>query len=250
MKIAVCIKRVPDTTSQIKVGASGKSIDPAGIQWVLNPYDEYAVEEALKLKELAGAGEVVVISIGPAGTDAVLRTCLAMGADRAIWLKDESPERDSWGVASVLAETLKEVAPNLICFGKQAVDDDAHQVGPMVAELLGYPMASVVVKVTRDGDSITCEREIEGGHETLKLKLPAVISAQKGLNTPRFASLKGIMAAKKKPLEEKPARAVAPAMAIVRMEPPAARPAPRIVGKDVAAVAELVKLLREEAKVL
>ncbi len=250
MKIAVCVKRVPDTTTQVKVGPTGKSIDPAGVQWVLNPYDEIGVEEALRLKEKAGAGEVVVISLGTAEAASVIRTALAMGADRGILLKDESPERDSFGVASVLAETLKELAPDLVLFGRQAVDDDAHQVPGLVAELLGIACATVVVKLERDGSKLKVAREIEGGHEVVELSLPAVISTQKGLNEPRYASLKGIMAAKKKPLEERVARPVEPTLTVVRMEPPAGRPAPRIVGKGPEAVGELVRLLREEAKVL
>ncbi len=250
MKIAVCVKRVPDTTTQVKVGPTGKSIDPAGVQWVLNPYDEFAVEEALRIKEKAGAGEVVVLSVGPADSAAVIRTTLAMGADRGILLKDDSPERDSFGVASVLAEVLKELAPDLVLFGKQAVDDDAHQIGPMVAELLGLPAASVVVKIQWADKTATCEREVEGGHEVVELALPAVITAQKGLNEPRYASLKGIMAAKKKPLEERPAKAVEPSLTVLKMEPPPPRPAPRIVGKGVEAIPDLLRLLREEAKVI
>jgi len=250
MKIAVCVKRVPDTTTQVKVGPDGKSLNPAGVQYILNPYDEFAVEESLRLKEKAGQGEVVIVSVGPADTQAVIRQALAMGADRGLHLKDEAPERDTFGVAVALAGALQELAPDLVFCGKQAIDDDACSVGGMLAELLDMAYATVVVKLEVQGRTLVCQREVEGGHEVVHLSMPAIVGAQKGLNEPRYASLKGIMAAKKKTIEERPAPAGEVTLPVLKMEPPPPRPAPRIVGKGVEAVPELVKLLREEAKVI
>ncbi len=245
----VCIKQVPDTETRVKVAADGKSLDPAGVTWVLNPYDEFAVEEALRTREKLGAGEVVVVSLGAAGVQTTLRNALAMGADRAIHLKSDAVP-DALGVARALTAVVKELSPGLVWFGKQAVDDDAAQVGPMVAELAGLPCATVAAKFELAGATVKVEREIEGGRELVELPTPCVVTADKGLNEPRYASLKGIMAAKKKTIEERAAEAGDANIEVLALELPAARAAGRIVGEGVAAVPELVRLLRDEAKVL
>lgn len=251
MNIVVCVKRVPATDSKIKLGADGRSIDPTGVESVLNPYDEFAVEEALRLKEKAGAGEVTVLSVGPADAQKEIRTCLAMGADKGILLKDEAAAtRDAFAVATMLAEQIKKAPFDLVFFGKQAVDQDQSQVGQRVATLLGAACVTEIVKLTIEGRKAIAEREVEGGRERVECSLPAVFTTQKGLNEPRYASLKGIMAAKKKTIEEIPAPAVESKMKLVELSMPPARPAGRIVGKGVEAVPELIRALREEAKVL
>ena len=248
MKIAVCLKQVPSTDTRVKVSADGKRLDPAGVTQVINPYDEYALEEALRLKEAQG-GEVVACSVGGAGVVSALRNALAIGADSAVLLKTEG-EPDSLGVARLLAAELAGQGYDLVLFGKQAVDDDAAQVPAMVAELMQLPCATVAVKLEIAGGRATAAREIEGGVETVEMALPAVVAAQKGLNEPRYASLKGIMAAKKKPIAEKAVAAPAPVVETVTLTLPPARPAGRIVGEGAAAVPDLVRALREEAKVL
>lgn len=246
----VCIKQVPDTETRVRVGGDGRSLDPAGVTWIINPYDEFAIEAALQLKEKLGAGEVVVVSLGAAGVQTAIRSALAMGADRAIHLKSDAGSPDPLAVARALAAVLRELNPGLVWLGKQAVDDDAAQVGPMLAELLGLPCATRVMKFELDGQVARVEREIEGGVESAEVPLPAVLTTDKGLNQPRFASLKGIMAAKKKTIEERPADLGAPALEVVALELPPPRAAGRIVGEGAAAVPELVRVLREEAKAI
>ncbi len=248
MRIAVCLKHVPSTETRVQIGSDGKHIDPSGVTFVINPYDEFALEEALRLKEKSG-GEVVVVSAGGAPVSASLRNALALGADRAVHLKTEA-ELDGAAVASLLADALRGQGFDLILCGKQAVDDDAGVVGPMLAERLELPCVTVVVQLLLDGARGTAKREVEGGIETATFSLPAVIAAQKGLNEPRYASLKGIMAAKKKPIEVRPVEPPAPAVEIVKLDLPPARHAGRIVGEGAAAVADLVRVLREEAKVI
>jgi len=249
----VCIKQVADTETRVKVAADGRMLDPAGVTWILNPYDEFALEQALRIREAAGAGEVVVLSLGGAGVQTTIRNALALGADRAIHLKTDTVQPDSLQVARALAAELQTPAlqpAQIIWFGKQAVDDDAAQVGPMVAELLGHPCVTVVATMELQGGQAVVEREVEGAREVVEVTLPAVLAADKGLNEPRYASLKGIMAAKKKPLEEKPATLGPPALEVLSLAPPPPRAPGRIVGQGVAAVPELVRVLREEAKVI
>jgi len=246
----VCIKQVADTETRVKVGADGKTLDPAGVTWVLNPYDEFAVEEALRIREKQGAGEVVAISLGGPGVQTTLRGALALGADRAIHLKTDTLAPDPLAVARALAAEIGGLQADLVWFGKQSVDDDQAQVGPMVAELLELPCATAIAKLELDGARATVEREIEGGCEIVELTLPAVLTAEKGLNEPRYASLKGIMAAKKKPIDEKPAQLGEPRLEILALELPAPRKAGRVVGQGVEALPELVRLLREEAKAI
>jgi electron transfer flavoprotein beta subunit len=246
----VCIKQVADTETRVKVAADGKVLDPAGVTWILNPYDEFALEQALRIKESQGSGEVVVISLGAAQVQTTLRNALAMGADRAIHLKTEGPSADPLATAKALASEIQVLAPQIVWLGKQAVDDDQAQVGPMLGELLSWPCVTVVAKFELSGNKAVVEREIEGGREVIEVELPVVLAADKGLNEPRYASLKGIMAAKKKPIDEKAASLAHPGLEILSMALPAGRAAGRIVGEGVGAVPELVKLLREEAKVI
>jgi electron transfer flavoprotein beta subunit len=246
----VCIKQVPDTETRVKVAADGRSLDSAGVTWILNPYDEFAVEAALALREQQGGGEVVAISAGPAGVATTLRTVLAMGADRAIHLRVDGAAPDPLTVARALAEAIRPLDATLVWLGKQAVDDDQAQVGPMVAELLQLPCVTALATFQMQGEQIVAERDIEGGREVIAVTPPAVLTTDKGLNEPRYASLKGIMAAKKKPLEERPFPSGAAHLEVLSLELPAPRSAGRIVGHGVEGVAELVRVLREEAKVI
>jgi electron transfer flavoprotein beta subunit len=246
----VCIKQVADTETRVRVGPDGKSLDPTGVTWILNPYDEFALEQALRIKEKLGAGEVVVMSLGGTQVPTTIRSALAMGADRAIHLKTEIAQPDPLVVSQALAAELEPISPQIVWFGKQAVDDDQAQVGPMVAELLGLPCVSVVASMELEGSRAIVEREIEGGREVVEVELPAVLAADKGLNEPRYASLKGIMAAKKKPIEEKSVVLGEPGLELLSMALPAARSAGRIVGSGIEGVPELVRVLREEAKVI
>lgn len=250
MKIAVCIKRVPDSETRVKIASDGKSLDEAGVKFILNPYDEFAVEEALRRKEQAGAGEVVIVSLGPATAQETIRSALAMGADRGVLLQADRIPVDGLAVAQALANELKGGAYDLILFGKMAIDDYNHQVGPMVAELLNLPCVTAIAHLDLETGQGVAEREIEGGVEVVAFPLPAVLTTDKGLNEPRYPALKGIMAAKKKPLETKPVQLGAGGMEILAMTSPPERKEGRIVGEGAAAVPELVRVLREEAKVL
>ena len=250
MKIAVCIKRVPDSETRVKIASAGKSLDEAGVKFVLNPYDEFAVEEALQRKEKAGAGEVAVFCLGPAAAQETIRTALAMGADRGVLLQTDSVPADGFVTAQAIAAELKPGGWDLILFGKMAIDDYNQQVGPMIAELLGLPCVTAVAHLEIEGSKGVAEREIEGGIEVVEFPLPAVITADKGLNEPRYPALKGIMAAKKKPLEVKPVQLGAGTIEVVALTPPPERKEGKIVGEGPGAVPELVRLLREEAKVL
>ena len=248
MKIVVCVSHVPDTATKIVVGADGKTIDPNGVTYVVNPYDEIAIEEALKTKEALG-GEVVVVSVGQDSNKESIRKALAMGADSGVLLKDDS-YRDSMNVAAALADEIKAQDAKIVFFGKQSVDYDNSIVGQLTAEMLGYNCVSVVVDFKLDGDKITAEREIEGGREVIETSLPAVITCQKGLNEPRYAALKGIMAAKRKTIEEKDAAPGNNSVDIIEMKKPAPKEPGKILGTDASVVPELVRLLKEEAKVI
>ena len=248
MKIAVCVSHVPDTAAKINIGSDGKTLDPNGVTFIVNPYDEFAVEEALKTKEKVG-GETVAISLGGDANKETLRKVLAMGIDNAVLLKDNG-YRDSLSVAKALAEEIKAQNAELVFLGKQSVDFDNSVVGQLTAEILNYNCISVAVSFTLEGNKITCEREIEGGKEIVETILPALITAQKGLNEPRYASLKGIMAAKKKEIIEKQPSEANNSGEIISMKKPAPKQAGKILGTDATAVPELVRLLREEAKVI
>ncbi len=262
MKIAVAMKQVPDTEAKVVINADATSIDESSITWIVNPYDEFALEEALKTREASGGGEVIVFTVGPARASAALRTCLAMGADRAVHLKDEAFDgADSLGIATILAAAIKEFGPDLIFTGQYAVGTDNRQVGVMLAEMLDMPHVSVVTRLSVAEGRLTAHREIEGASEVVESALPCVVTAQKGLNEPRYASLKGIMAAKKKPIEERDAASLGldptalgsagAAVKVARLELPPPKKAGRIFTEDPAtAVKEVIRLLRDEAKVL
>lgn len=248
MKSIVCVKRVPDTEARIRIAGDGGSIDPAGVKFVLNPYDEFAVEAALKHKEAAGSGDVTVISLGDASSAETLRTALAMGADGAVLLKADKPA-EGLAAARALAAEIGGREYDLVLFGMKAIDDDLQAVGPMVAELLGISVATAVTEFSVADGKVTAQREIEGGSEVVELRLPAALTVTKGAYEPRYASLKGIMAAKKKPLEEK-AAAVDAAGSRAALSYPPERQAGRIVGEGPDAVTELLRILRQEAKVI
>jgi len=250
VKIAVCVKRVPDTETRIKIAADGRSIDESGVKFVLNPYDEYAVEEALRRKEAAGTGEVVVIALGGDATQETMRTALAMGADRGVLLKTDQRVLDPLVVARALVAELKDGGFDLILFGKLAIDDYSHAVGPMVAELLGIPSVSAVARLELGDGKGTAEREVEGGVEVVEFPLPAVLTADKGLNQPRYPALKGIMAAKKRPLEVKPVTLEPGGLEVLDLALPPERKPGRILGEGPDAVPALIQALHTEAKVL
>lgn len=249
MKSIVCIKRVPDTEARIRVAGDGATIDASGVKYVVNPYDEFAVEAALRLKEASGEGSVTVMTVGDPAAAEQLRSALAMGADDAVLLKGE-PTLDGLATARAIAAELKDASADLILFGMKAVDGDQQQVGPMVAELLGLPCVTVVTEFEIEDGKLVCQREVEGGYEVVEAPLPAVVTMTKGKNEPRYASLKGIMAAKRKPLTEKDAELGESRITIRSMSEPPARPEGRVVGEGVDAVPELVRLLRDEAKAL
>ena len=248
MKIAVCVSHVPDTATKVKIGADDKTIDPAGVTYIINPYDEFAVEEALKTKEKFN-GEVTVISVGGDANKDTIKKALAMGVDRGVLLKDDN-QRDSIGIAKALADEIKKENYQIVFMGKQSVDYDNSIVAQLTAEILNYSCITVVVDLKIEENKIIAEREIEGGREVVETQFPVIIAAQKGLNEPRYASLKGIMAAKKKVIEEKPAAAAENTIEVIKLHKPAAKQPGRIIGTDASAVPELVKLLHEEAKVI
>lgn len=257
MNIVACVKQVPDTEAQIKVKPDGSGIDEGGIKWVMNPYDEFGVEEALRLKEKNG-GEVTIVSVGPARAMETIRTALAMGADKGIHICDPGFDgADAYTTATALAAAIKGISFDIIFCGQRAIDDDSGQVGAVLAELLGIPQVTVVTKLEFAGSSVKAVRPIEGAQLLIESQLPCVITAQKGLNEPRYASLPGIMKAKKKPVDVKDAAAlgVTPAVKakVVRFTAPPARAAGKILcadGTPEGKAAELAKLLREEAKVI
>jgi electron transfer flavoprotein beta subunit len=249
VRTIVCLKRVPDTETRIRVDASGVKIDAAGVKYVISPYDEYAIELALRSRESAGAGEVELVTFGDSSAQEVLRKGLAMGADSAILLTGE-PSLDGLATAKTLAAELKGSDAPLILFGVKAADDDQQQVGPMFATLVGRACVTGISSYALQEDKVVCEREIEGGTEVVEAMLPAVLTVTKGPHEPRLASLKGIMAAKKKPLVEKAAAAAPARVRVTALREPAPRPAGRIVGQGPDAVPELVRLLRDEAKVV
>lgn len=248
MKILVFANHVPDTETKVKVAADGKAIEKTGVNFMLSPYDEYAVEEGLRLREKF-SGEVVVVSLGSDAHKETLRKALAMGCDKAILLKDIE-ERDSFAVARSLADYTKEYSPDIVLCGKQSIDYDDAQVGGLLAEMLGMPSVSVVVSLEIQDRTLVAKREIEGGHEIVHATLPAVIMAQKGLNQPRYPSLKGIMEAKRKLIEERTAERVESKVEVISLKKPDPKTPGKVVGTDASAVGELVRLLHEEAKVI
>ncbi|NOX36501.1 MAG: electron transfer flavoprotein subunit beta/FixA family protein [Calditrichaeota bacterium] len=249
MNVAVCMKQTPDTEAQIKISDDGTSIVQEGIKWIINPYDEFAIEEGLRLTEKHG-GEVTLISLGPPSIEKTIREGLAMGAHKAIRIDAPAVPDDPMVTAKALAEVLKEESYDVILFGKQAIDDDHTQMASIVASILNLPAVTVVVELSIENGKGTAVREIEGGHEKVSFNLPVIISAQRGLNEPRYRSLKGIMAAKKKPIEVKSIALDEAQLVIETFSYPPPKKPGRIVGEGPDAVPELVKLLREEAKVI
>ncbi len=250
MKIAVCIKRVPDMDVRFKIGANGTSVDEAGLKFDISDFDGYAVEAALQIKEKANAGEVVVISLGADNVQETLRKAMSMGADRAVQLKHDAPLFDSFAIATALAAELSTGGYDLVMFGRMSIDTANQATGTMVAELLGLPIITAISKLDFDGGTVKARRELEGSYELVECPLPAIVTIDEGIARPRYPSLKGIMAAKKKPLETKPAQVGEQRYTLDKMELPAERAAGRIVGEGKDAVPELVRLLKEEAKVL
>jgi electron transfer flavoprotein beta subunit len=259
MKMIVCVKQVPDTETRIRIAPDGQGILESDVNWIVSPYDEFALEEALRVREAKG-GEVVLVGLGPDRVQSALRTGLAMGADSALHLKDALFDAaDTLGVARALAAAIRSLAPfDLVLTGQQGVGGDHSQVPGLLAELLDLPQVTMAVKLEVGDGKATVEREVEGGHEVWETSLPAVISAQKGLNEPRYASLKGIMAAKKKTIEARDAASLglsapdlAPRLTTLALELPPVRPTIRMIEGDAEAqVRELLKLLHEEAKVI
>jgi electron transfer flavoprotein beta subunit len=249
MKIAVCIKRTPDSESRFKI-AGGTGIDETGLKFDMDDFASYAVEVALQLNEKQGPGETVVFAVGPDSVQETLRKAMSMGADRAVQLKTDAPVFDGLAVAKALAAELKPGGFDLILFGKYAFDTSASIVGTATGELLGVPVVTAASKLEIANGKGTARREIEGAGEMVEFPLPAVVTIDEGIARPRYPSLKGIMAAKKKPLETKPAQLGNVRVGVKSMELPPDRPPGRIVGNGVEAIPELVRLLQTEAKVL
>jgi electron transfer flavoprotein beta subunit len=249
MKVLVPVKRVVDYNVKIRVKSDGSGVELANVKMSMNPFDEIAVEEAIRLKEAGKAEEIVVVSIGPQQAQETLRTALAMGADRAILVKTDE-QTEPLGVAKVLKGVVEAEQPGLVILGKQAIDDDANQTGQMLSALLGWSQGTFASKIEIDGDKARVTREVDGGLQTVELKMPAIVTTDLRLNQPRYASLPNIMKAKKKPLDEKTpsdfGADVAPRLTVLKTEEPGGRKA----GVKVKSVAELVDKLKNEAGVL
>ena len=244
MKVLVPVKRVIDFNVAVRVKADRTGVDLTNVKMAINPFDEIAVEEAVRLKEKGKASEIIAVSIGPAGAQETLRTALAMGADRAILVKHEG-ELEPLGVAKILKAIATEEQPRLVILGKQAIDDDCNQVGQMLAALLGWPQGTFAAKLEVEEDGIAVTREVDGGLQTVSLRLPAVVTTDLRLNEPRYASLPNIMKARKKPIAEKTIADygvdAAPRLKVLEVREPEKRRA----GARVASATELVGRLRE-----
>ena len=249
MKILVPVKRVVDYNVKIRVKPDGSGVDLANVKMSMNPFDEIAVEEAIRLKEAGKATEIVAVSIGPQQASETIRTALAMGADRGILVKTDTTV-EPLAVAKILKALVDAEKPGLVILGKQAIDDDSNQTGQMLAALLGWPQGTFASKLAIEGDSIQVTREVDGGLQTVKLKSPAIVTTDLRLNEPRYASLPNIMKAKKKPIDEKaPADVgvdISPRLDVLKTVDPPGRKS----GVKVGSVAELVAKLKNEAGVL
>lgn len=248
MNILVCISQVPDTTAKIQVSGDGKSIEKTGIKFILNPYDEFAIEEGLRLRERFG-GTVTALTVGPETSKEILRTALAMGVDKAGIVKTDDI-LDSYNVAENIAGYAKSISPDLVIFGRQSIDFDSSGMAPMVAEMLDLPSISVVSSWNIENNVITAERDIEGGKEVLTCSIPCVISAQKGLNDPRYPKLPDIMKAKSKPIEEIASCHGSALVSLTSMALPSSKRVGMIVGDSEAEIASVVTALHEQAKVI
>jgi electron transfer flavoprotein beta subunit len=249
MKILVPVKRVVDYNVKIRVKSDGSGVELTNVKMSMNPFDEISVEEALRLREAGKADEIVIVSIGPQQAQETIRTALAMGADRGILVKTDTPT-EPLAVAKVLKAIVEEEKPGLVILGKQAIDDDANQTGQMLSALLGWSQATFASKLVIDGDTAKITREVDGGLQTIEAKMPLIVTTDLRLNEPRYASLPNIMKAKKKPLDEKTAddygADIKPRLKVLStVEPPS-----RKAGVKVASVAELVDKLKNEAGVL
>ncbi|MDX1715615.1 MAG: electron transfer flavoprotein subunit beta/FixA family protein [Anderseniella sp.] len=249
MKVLVAVKRVVDYNVKIRVKADGSGVELANVKMSMNPFDEIAVEEAIRLKEAGTASEIIAVSVGPQQAQETIRTALAMGADRGILIKHDDYV-EPLAVAKLLKAVIEEEQPGLVILGKQAIDDDCNQTGQMLSALLGWSQAAFASKVEISGDSATVTREIDGGLQTIKCKMPMIVTTDLRLNQPRYASLPNIMKAKKKPLDEKIAADMgvdlAPKLKVTNTTEPPAREG----GKKVGSVAELVDKLKNEAGVI
>jgi len=249
VKVLVPIKRVVDFNVKIRVRADGSGVDLANVKMSMNPFDEIAVEEAIRLREAGTAEEIIAVSIGPQKTQETIRTALAMGADRGIFISCDD-ELEPLGVARLLKCVVEAESPELVILGKQAIDNDCNQTGQMLAALLGWPQGTFASRLELDGGKARVTREVDGGLQTVILKMPCIVTSDLRLNEPRYASLPNIMKAKKKPLEEKPAADygvdIAPRLKVLKTQEPAAREA----GEIVANAAELVEKLQNEAGVI
>lgn len=248
MNILVCISQVPDTTAKIQVSGDGKSIEKTGIKFILNPYDEFAIEEGLRLRERFG-GTVIALTVGSENSKEILRTALAMGVDKAGIVKTDDI-LDSYNVAENIAGYAKSISPDLVIFGRQSIDFDSSGMAPMVAEMLDLPSISVVSSWNIENNVITAERDIEGGKEVLTCSIPCVISAQKGLNDPRYPKLPDIMKAKSKPIEEIASCHGSALVSLTSMVLPSSKRVGMIVGDSEAEIASVVTALHEQAKVI
>lgn len=249
MNILVCVSRVPDTAAKIKVSSDNKSLDTAGVKFILNPYDEYALEEAIQLKEKNG-GELTVVTVADDSATDILRTALAMGADKAIHIKANQLEKDSYFVAKNISNVAKELNPDIIFLGKQSIDFDSFQMSAMLGGLLDLPSVDVVSQLEYSEGSIKGEKDIEGGKVSFESSLPAVVSVQKGIKDPRYPKLPQIMKAKKKPIEDRDAEETSLRTELVEMAIPEKNRAGKILTDSEADINELVRLLHEEAKVI
>ena len=248
MNIAVCVKQTPDTTTQIKI-SENKSVVEDGIQWIISPYDEFAIEEAISLTEKHG-GEVTIISLGPARADKTIREALAMGAHKAIRINTESIPQDPGVVAAALADVLKQGEYDLIFTGRQAIDDDHAQIPSRIAQLLDLPCATVIVELNIEGNQASALREVEGGHERVSFSLPAVIGANRHLNEPRYRSMRGIMQAKRIPIEVVEATMPEPQLVVEGLAYPPEKGERKLFESGASDAATVVQLLRDEAQVI
>jgi len=248
MNVLVCISRVPDTAAKINVGSDGKSLERSGIKFIINPFDEFAIEEGIRLKEKNGAS-TTVITVGSPDSKDILRTSLAMGIETAVLIKSDE-NADTFSVANDIANYAKETKPDLILMGKESIDYNSYQMASLLGGLLDTASISVVSKLSIDGEKINAERDIEGGKEIIESSLPCIISVQKGINEPRYPKLPQIMKAKKKPIDERNSSNTANRVEILSMEIPSSSRVGMIVGDSDSDMNSIVKALHEDAKVI
>ncbi len=248
MNIVVCVSQTPDTTTKIRIDASGSAIATDGVKFILNPYDEFAVEEGLRQREAHG-GEVTLLCVGAASAKENIRLGLAMGADKAILVTTDGPT-DSFGVARELSSVIEEIGADLVLLGRQSIDFDSAQMAPAIGEILGRPSISFATSLEISDGRVRAERDIEGGSEVIDSSMPCIVSAQKGLNEPRYPKLPDIMKAKKKPIEERTAAPAEARVSTADLSMPADKGSGKIMDYSPENVKELVRLLRDEAKVI